>query len=62
MTKDRYEELKRLTREQIASAIEDDLNGERIMKELWEQTATETEEAVVKTEMRALIALIRGRN
>lgn len=62
MTRERFEELERLTREQIASTIEDDLNGERIMKEVWEQTSTEAEEAVVKTEMRALVALIRGRN
>lgn len=61
MNEKRRADLLRLTRNQIANAIEDDINGERIMKEVWEECADRAEQMVVEDEMRALVALIRRR-
>lgn len=55
----RTRELVKATQETIASAIEEDLNGERIMKSVWEDCNTDAEVELVKAEMRRIIDLIR---
>lgn len=57
----RRRELVLMTRRQIARAIEDDLNGELIMKEVWEECGELDEQRIVEDEMRDIIATIEAR-
>lgn len=60
MTKKRETFLVNLTRSQIINAIKDDLEGgESLMKEVWEQVDDESDDRIVKSEMRAIIGRIK---
>jgi DNA-binding transcriptional MocR family regulator len=54
----RREELAKLVRAQVVAALQDDLDGELIMKEVWEACEDAAETAVAEDALRAIIALI----
>ena len=45
---------------QIADAIEDDINGERIMKEVWEACEDDEDIAAVEAVMRQVVKSVRA--
>jgi hypothetical protein len=53
--------LQRSTRQQIIHALEEDLEGEGMLKEVWEECGTLEERRVVEDEVREVIDWIKGR-
>lgn len=52
--------LRKLTLSHIAAELEQDLNGEKIMKEVWEECDSVDEQKYVEEIMREVIAILRG--
>ncbi len=53
--------VRRMVREQIAGAIEADLQGdESLMKEVFEQTRTKADRYECEVEMRRIVAWLQG--
>lgn len=61
MTEQRRTEIGRLVRRQVIDRLKEDLDGgEDIMKEVWEEMASDEEERRAKQELRAIIAAIKN--
>lgn len=61
MTKKRESQIRQAVREQIAGALQDDLDGgESIMKEVWEDCADDDEDAAAKDELAKIIRIVRA--
>lgn len=60
MTDKRKLWVRRRARDQVIGALTEDINGERIMKEAWEDCADHAEIAVMEDELRAMIAEIKA--
>lgn len=56
----REHEIRKAVRQQLICAIEDDMNdGERLMKEVWEELANNDEFDIAKDELRKIIERIK---
>ena len=57
----REKHMRKRALQQIADAIEEDINGERIMKEVWEECEVVADIGFVEFELRAIVKALRTR-